>query len=50
MTKEALENYVKNEERRMLGYKVLDMIGEINFPSNIDDQLSEGRKDCDTRS
>jgi predicted DNA-binding protein len=50
MTKEALENYIKFEERRILGQKVLDMIGQIDYAPNIEDEINEGRKDCDTRS
>jgi hypothetical protein len=44
---EAFEQFIKNEKRKAMGHKVIDIMRKAKIDPNINEILEDGRKDCD---
>ncbi|MEK7396366.1 MAG: hypothetical protein AAB116_05470 [Candidatus Poribacteria bacterium] len=44
---QAFEQFIKDEKRKAMGYKVIDIMRNAKIDPNIKDILEDGRRDCD---
>ena len=47
---QAFDQFVKNEQRKVMGQKVINMIGNVKIDPNIENIIEDMREDCHDRT